>query len=281
MFRRLRSRHSILFAVLLLLCAALPAAAVVLTESSAGAAPTLDHFQCYNSQAIPMPSGAPSFPSTAPAVQLNRSPAATFLPPSFLAATGPVFMHCNPVKKQIGSLPPTTVTNPNAHLVCWRLLPNKIPLPTTPVSFTNQFGTGALLLKAAVSLCLPSWKSLTTANLPAATAPSGLDHFTCFAVTNPVGTPSFKPPASVTLTDQFFAHPTSVGAPNLMCSPTSKVIVPPTGTPIVNPNHFLVCFVIPPSTAYSPKVVFAKNQFGIGSEVVIANHELCVPSTLS
>ena len=94
------------------------------------------------------------------------------------------------------------------------------------------------------------------------------------------GTPAFTPPAGVTLTDQFFAHTTAVNAPNLLCSPTSKVIVPPTGTPIVNPNHFLVCFAIPPSTAFAPRTVFAKNQFGTGELHVVRNTELCVPSIL-
>ncbi len=137
-----------------------------------------------------------------------------------------------------------------------------------------------MLFKRAVSLCVPSWKSLTPAGLPPSTAPSGLDHFVCYSVVNPVGTPAFAPPASATLTDQFFSHATSIGAPNLLCSPTSKVIVPPTGTSIVNPNHYLVCFVIPPSTAFASRVVYAKNQFGTGAVAVIANHELCVPSIL-
>lgn len=106
------------------------------------------------------------------------------------------------------------------------------------------------------------------------------DHFTCFSVVHLPGTPAFAPPASVTLTDQFFGHSTAVGAPNLLCSPTSKVIVPPTGTPIVNPSHSLVCFVIPASPAFTSRIVYAKNQFGIGAEAVIANRELCVPSIL-
>ena len=280
MSQRLRSRPSILVVALLLLTAALPATAVLVSSTPAAAAPTLDHFQCYSAQSVAMPSGAPSFPATAPAALLNKSPSATFLPtPGIIAGITHLVLHCNPVKKVVGSVT-TPISNPSAHLVCWALAPNATPLPTSPVQFHNQFGTGALQFKAAVSLCLPSWKSLTTANLPPPTAPTGLDHFTCFAVVNPVGTPAFTPPASVTLTDQFFAHATNVGAPNLLCSPTSKVIVPPTGTSIVNPNHYLVCFIIPASTAYTSRVVYAKNQFGIGAEAVIANRELCVPSIL-
>jgi hypothetical protein len=280
MSRRLRSRPSLLLGALLLVAATLSAAAVVDLSSAAAAPPTLDHFQCYVAQSVPMPSGAPSFPTTAPAALLNKSPSATFLPTSgIVAGITNLTMHCNPVKKQVGAVT-TPITNPNAHLECWALAPNPTPLPTSPVQFHNQFGTGALQFKAAVSLCLPSWKSLTPANLPPPTAPPGLDHFTCFSVVHPVGTPAFTPPSSVTLTDQFFAHSTGVGAPNLLCSPTSKVIVPPTGTPIVNPNHYLVCFAIPVSAAFASRVVYAKNQFGIGAVAVIANRELCVPSIL-
>jgi hypothetical protein len=280
MSHRLRSRPSILLTALLLLTAALPAAAVLVSSSPATAAPTLDHFQCYAAQSVPMPSGAPSFPATPPAVLMNKSPSATFLPtPGIVAGITHLTMHCNPVKKVVGSIT-TPISNPSAHLVCWALAPNATPLPTSPVQFHNQFGTGALQFKATVSLCLPSWKSLTPANLPPSTAPSGLDHFTCFSVVHLAGTPAFAPPASVTLTDQFFAHSTAVGAPNLLCSPTSKVIVPPTGTPIVNPDHYLVCFVIPVSPAFTSRVVYAKNQFGTGAVAVIANRELCVPSIL-
>jgi len=280
MSRRLRSRPNILLVALLFVAAALPATAVLVSGSPAAAAPTLDHFQCYAAQSVPMPSGAPSFPATPPAALLNKSPSATFLPTSgIIAGITHLAMHCNPVKKVVGSVT-TPISNPSAHLVCWALAPNATPLPTSPVQFHNQFGTGALKFNAAVSLCLPSWKSLTPANLPPATAPSGLDHFTCFSVVNPAGTPAFTPPASATLTDQFFSHSTTIGAPNLLCSPTSKVIVPPTGTSIVNPDHYLVCFVIPVSPAFTSRVVYAKNQFGIGAEAVIANRELCVPSII-
>ena len=280
MSRRFRSRPFLVLGALLLLSAALPSAAVLIDSAPAGASPILDHFQCYVAQSVPMPTGAPSFPTTPPAALLNKSPSATFLPSSgIIAGITNLTMHCNPVQKKVGSTT-TPITNPNAHLLCWALAPNATPLPTSPVQFHNQFGTGALQFKAAVSLCLPSWKSLTPANLPPPTAPPGLDHFTCFSVVHLPGTPAFAPPASVTLTDQFFGHSTAVGAPNLLCSPTSKVIVPPTGTPIVNPNHYLVCFVIPASPAFTSRIVYAKNQFGIGAEAVIANRELCVPSIL-
>ena len=281
MSRLLRSRYTLLLGALLLLTAALPAAAVLVDATPAAAAPTLDHFQCYFAQSVPMPSGAPSFPMTPPAVLMNKSPSATFLPtPGIIAGVTNLFLHCNPVQKTVGSIT-TPIANPATHLECRSINAGGSGLvPTSPVQFHNQFGTGALQFGKPIGLCLPSWKSLPTANLPPTTAPTNIDHFTCFSVTSPAGVPHFTPPASATLTDQFFTHTTTIGTPNLLCSPTSKVIVPPTGTPIVNPNHYLVCFVIPASTAFSPLVVFAKNQFGTGAVTVIANRELCVPSLL-
>ena len=55
MFRRLRSRPPILLAAMLLIGAALSAVVVVGGSSPAAAAPTLDHFQCYAAQSVPMP----------------------------------------------------------------------------------------------------------------------------------------------------------------------------------------------------------------------------------
>jgi hypothetical protein len=228
-----------------------------------------------------MPSGAPSFPLTPPAVLLNRPAVQSWLPaPGFIAGLGSLSMHCNPTDKKIGTTT-TARSNPNAHLDCWKLAPGPFTLPSGLVSFTNQFGTGALKFTAAVSLCVPSYKSLTVANLPSPgnATPPGLDHLTCYSVTNPVGTPQFTLPSSATLTDQFFAHATTVGSPNLLCSPVSKIVTPPTGTATGDPQHYLVCFVIPASAAFSPRVVFGENQFGKGAVVVLATRELCVPST--
>ena len=283
MSRRLRSRSMLLFGALLIVASALTTATLT-SASRAGANPALSHFQCYLAQSVPLPTGAPSFPATPPAVVLNRPAVqSTWLPSPGLVAGLPnppgLFMHCNPTDKKVGTIT-TPMSNPNAHLDCWALAPNPTPLPTGAVTFTNQFGQGALVFKKALGLCLPSWKSLTFANLPSTTAPPGLDHFTCYAVVpGPVGTPSFTPPASAILHDQFFTHSTSIGTPNLLCSPVSKVIIPPTGTTVGDPTHYLVCFVIPPSTSYASQVVYAKNQFGTGTLAVINTRELCVPSS--
>jgi hypothetical protein len=265
-----------LLGALVLIAAALPAIISAASGPAGAAGPTLDHFECYaatatSSAVVPTP-----FPLTPPAVLLKNS----FAPAGFLAGTGAVQLHCNPVKKQLPSGAVTNITNPTAHLVCWGLHPNPVALPSL-VTLNNQFGKGALKPTAVRSLCVPSWKNPQAPSFPAATAPAGLDHFTCYSVVHPVGTPAFSPPASVTLTDQFFTHATSVGVPNLMCAPTSKTVKPAVGgTKVVNPTHYLVCFVIPGSTAFASRGVFAKNQFGIGAVRVVRNTELCVPSTL-
>jgi hypothetical protein len=217
-------------------------------------------------------------------VLLNPAVPASYLPPSFVAAIGTLNTHCNPVQKVAGGVT-TPITNGAAHLVCWGLKPTSLTLPTGAVIFHNQFGNGALKFlppaTAPPKLCLPSWKATTAGGLPAATAPPGLDHFVCFPVVNPAGTPAFKPPATVGLTDQWFAHASTVAAPVQLCESYSKVLVPPVGTPIVNSPNFLVCFSISQTTAFTGKQPFVKNQFGVGQLNVPANgnpNKLCVPS---
>ncbi len=276
MSRLRRSRSRLILGSIILFTAAVPAAVSVASGPAAAAPPTLDHFQCYvataaQTAAIPTP-----FPTTPSAVMLKN----VFAPSGFLAAIGTLEMHCNPTKKTLPSGAVTPITNPAAHLECWGLKPNaSAPIPPL-TTFQNQFGRGALQATAIRSLCLPSWKDENSpANFPPETAPPGLDHFVCYTVVHPAGTPAFTRPATVTLADQFFTHETKVGVPNLMCAPTKKIVDPAAGTPtLVNPTKYLVCFATPASTAFAARTVFAKNQFGIGGVRVLRNTELCVPS---
>jgi hypothetical protein len=251
--------------------------ATIASTSATAATPTLDHFQCYVSQptktaAVPTP-----FPAKPPAALLKNQ----FAPGGLLAAIGALGTHCNPVEKTLPTGAVTPITNPRAHLDCWSINANPAPALPPATIFVNQFGKGLLKSSAVLGLCLPSWKNVSAPSFPTATQPPGLDHFTCYAVTNPAGTPQFTPPPVVTLKDQFFSYQTKLGPVNMMCAPTSKILNPAGGgTPIVNPNHFLVCWVTPPSTAFASRTVYAKNQFGVGAVQVLRNTELCVPSTL-
>ncbi|HEY1740938.1 MAG TPA: hypothetical protein VGI86_19640, partial [Acidimicrobiia bacterium] len=247
----------ILFAgALVALGAAVPA--VVAGTSATAATPTLDHFQCYVAQATQTAAAPTPFPGTPPAALLKNK----FAPSGLVAAIGNVSMHCNPVQKTLPTGAVTPITNPRAHLVCWSIKGNpQTPLPPL-TTFVNQFGKGALKATAAVGLCLPSWKNVSAPKFPTSTAPPGLDHFTCYAATNPAGTPQFTPPPVVTLKDQFFGYQTKLGPVNLMCAPTSKILNPAAGgTPVVNPQHYLVCFVTPATSAFAARTVYAKNQF--------------------
>ena len=278
MSRLLRSRSSLILGAIVLFAAAVPAVVSAASGPAGAAPPTLDHFQCYVATAVPTAAVPAPFPLTPPAVLLKNA----FAPLGFLAAIAPLQMHCNPTQKTLVTGAVTPITNPLAHLVCWGLKPNPgAPLPPLTL-FHNQFGNGALQATAIQSLCLPSWKDeQSPANFPPPTAPPGLDHFVCYNVVHPVGTPAFTRPALVTLADQFWTHATKVGAPNLMCAPTKKILDPAVGDPIlVNPTQFLVCFATPASTAFVPRTVFAKNQFGIGAVKVLRNTELCVPSII-
>ena len=270
-----RPRLTLCAGVLLALGGAVPA--VLAGTPATAATPTLDHFQCYVAQPTQTAVVPTPFPGRPPAALLKNA----FAPSGVVAAIGSVSMHCNPVQKTLPSGAITPITNPNAHLVCWSIKANpQTPLPPLTV-FVNQFGKGAVKATAAVGLCLPSWKNVSTPKFPAATAPPGLDHFTCYAASNPAGTPQFTPPPVVSLKDQFFGYQTKLGSVNLMCAPTSKILNPASGgTPVVNPKHFLVCWVTPATTAFTARTVYAKNQFGMGAERVLRNTELCVPSTL-
>ncbi len=271
----LKPRLVLSFAALLVIGGAVPA--VIAGQSATAATPTLDHFQCYVAQATKTAVAPTPFPATPPAALLKNQ----FAPSGLVAALGSVTMHCNPVQKTLPSGAVTPVTNPRAHLECWSIHANPQPALPPLTIFVNQFGKGALQATAVVGLCLPSWKNVSSPKFPSATAPPGLDHFTCYAVTNPAGTPQFNPPPVVTLKDQFFQYQTKLGPPNLMCAPTSKILNPASGgTPVVNPQHFLVCWVTPATTAFTARTVYVKNQFGIGAVQVIRNTELCVPSTL-
>jgi hypothetical protein len=277
MSRLLRSRSSLILSAMILFAAAVPAV-VSAASGPAGAAPvTVDHFQCYTANAVST-AAAPAFPLTPPAVFLKNS----FAPAGFLAATTPLQMHCNPTQKTLVTGAVTPITNRDAHLECWGLKPNaSAPLPPLTL-FHNQFGNGALLATAIRSLCLPSWKDENSpANFPPPTAPPGLDHYVCYTVVHPAGTPAFTRPATVNLVDQFWTHDTKVGAPNLMCAPSKKILDPAAAPPnLQNPKQYLVCFATPASTAFVPRSVFAKNQFGVGEVKVLRNTELCVPSIL-
>jgi hypothetical protein len=254
----------------------------------------LDHYLCYSAPVVPATSGATQFP---------QKPTAAWLQNQFgsvLGHIGALQRHCNPVQKTTAD-GVTAINKPNDHLACWAFDPN----PNTPppiVNIANQFSptnaAGPVPVPLSVgglrSLCLPSFKSLTAANLQTG-APDDLDHYSCYQVKYPAGsTVKFVPPPNVQLDDQFSrllvpaqSLKATVLTPQSLCLPTIKIInpnpfqPPPTFNNLLDKVDHLLCFgirITTPSPFTTPATVFDSNQFGIGQLSIKAAQQLCVPS---
>jgi hypothetical protein len=115
------------------------------------APPPVDHQLCYSASGtqFKIPRGVKL---------VNQFSTAGFVP----AIGSALVLHCNPVQKTLPDGQVFKITNPNAHLACFRIAPpTKQPTPTVVV--TNQFGSATLVPSQPNLLCLPSWKSLTGA----------------------------------------------------------------------------------------------------------------------
>ncbi len=248
------------------------AAGVLSAASLTGAAtpPPVDHFLCYSAKSVPTAAG-PSFKVPTGVRLVNQ-----FAPNGIVPRIATVDLHCNPAQKTV-STHVSKITNPNAHLLCW-----KIVAPTQPartVQVTNQFGTARLKTGAATQVCLPTWKSLTGPPNRPTPAPPRLSHFTCYTVSYIPGAGTFKVPASVQVKDQFAGAQVNVkvGNPVLLCLPTTKIL--PTGKAFnaVNTIAHLLCFTVSPTPIKNP--VFDQNQFGTGKVQIQHTTFLCLPST--
>jgi hypothetical protein len=280
-----------------------PAAVGVPAVTVPGLGP-LSHYLCYNAVSVnAATTGLTSFPQKPKAAWLQNQFA------SLLGTVGALQKHCNPADKILPDGSVTLRNLPNDHLACWAFDGNANTPPPT-VNVTNQFSpTNAagtpmpvpLQIVGLRSLCLPSWKSLTVANLPPG-APGDLDHYSCYAVKYPAAVAGtvpvrFLPPnppkqGGVTLQDQFtdmLGTPLKVviSAPQTLCLPTIKIInpdpavAPPTVNNLIDPVDHLLCFglrVLSPVPFSTPASVFDRNQFGTGQVGIKTPSQLCVPS---
>jgi len=225
--------------------------------------PGLDHFLCYKASAtgFQIPTG----------VSLQNQ----FAPNGFKPVIGPVKTHCNPVAKFLPTGQVFSISNPDAHLLCFKITATQ---PSHKVLVANQFGQAKLVTSSPTRLCLPTWKSVTGPPNKPTPQPPGLDHFTCYPVTLVAGTGSFNPPAGLALQDQFASRPVpvTVGAPKLLCLPTQKTLSTGQVFPINNPQAHLLCFQVSPTPF--PSQVFDQNQFGTGVVTLIKTKLLCLPS---
>jgi virginiamycin B lyase len=272
-----RTREGVVLASVLLVVASVSVVASVTTGSAGAAATSLDNFECYAASSPATAKVPKPFPNTPKKISLKSSASG-----AFVASIGAVQMHCDPTRKTVvvgGHSVTSAITNAKAHLLCSTVKQNALKLPPV-LTVKNQFGTSVLKPTAARSLCLPSWNTpTTTPSFPAANAPPNLATFACFTVVHPVGTPGFKPPASVHLQDQFDNGKTSVGAANMLCLPSATA---PNGstawTSIVSPTQYSVCFVIPPGPNTGTRTIYDKNRFGVGAVKLVHKSELCLPS---
>jgi hypothetical protein len=195
----------------------------------------------------------------------------------FSPTFGPAQYHCNPAQKTVnGAIFP--ITNPDWHYLCFRIATKQ---PANRGTVTNQFGSALLVIRTPVTFCVPSWKSLTGPPNQNPNQPPGADHYTCYPVSYVKGAGTFKPPASVQVSDEFSATAAvtvKVGAPQVLCVPTEKIL--PTGFayPVNNPSLYYTCFRVSPTPIKNP--VYDQNQFGTGTVTIKATKWLCLPSTL-
>jgi hypothetical protein len=199
-----------------------------------------------------------------------------FSPNGLVPKIGAVDLHCNPVQKTVPT-GVTKITNPNAHLLCWNVTASQ---PAKTVLVTNQFGKAKLKTGSPTQLCLPTWKDLTGPPKKPAAAPPGLSHFTCYTVAYTPGAVRFRPPTSVRLKDQFSTRPVpvKVGAPELLCLPTTKITNGATDPAQNTPAH-LLCYAVSPTPKRDP--VYDQNQFGTGKINIQKTRLLCLPSTIT
>jgi hypothetical protein len=261
-----------------LFAAGAAAAGRTAVAKTAGTPPPVDHQLCYTA------AGTPQFRIPPNLILINQ-----FNPNGFVLKITPLpVLHCNPVTKIVqtptGGTQAFQVTNPDAHLVCFPATASTAATaPQTHIAFVqNQFGGALLQISPPNQFCAPSWKSLTGPPKKKPTTPPGLNHFTCYPVTELPGHGAYNPPP-VLLQDEFTTKPVAAQVapvPVELCLPTTK-IVPTTNAarffPILNPAMHLLCF--PVTKTPSPTAVFDENQFGTRRLLIRATKSLCLPST--
>ena len=248
-------------------------AAGITTAASSGARtqdPPVDHQLCYSAY-------GPYYRAPTRIILKNQFMPNGFQPKIISTALlhSTAVLHCNPVIK-FTQFQTFDVTNPNAHLACYKMKADT--QPTHVVLVGNQFGQAYLNTGQPNLFCVPSWKGLTGPPKQQPKTPPGLNHFTCYPVTPHEGV--YQPPP-IELKDQFSANPVTAQVnpvPVKLCLPTEKFL-PATSTdfPIINPDLHLLCYPVVITTKH-PSFVYDENQFGTRKVAVRAAKLLCLPS---
>jgi hypothetical protein len=175
---------------------------------------------------------------------------------------------CNPVDKNSEG-----ICDPTAHLSCYKIKEPR--MDRVDVIVENQFGTQALTVKRADSLCVPAEKD----QIP---SQSNINHFKCYRVSKTRGAERFTS-LEVELEDQFETKRTLVIKPSYLCNPVDK-----NGEGIVNAAGHLACYRIkdvPGQPKFQTRTVDVSDQFvtSLGLRAVRgdcrASAFVCVPST--
>jgi hypothetical protein len=214
-------------------------------------APEQLHYMCYETQRQPIAPGkvnvTDQFGSSAPVLsQLHKL--------------------CNPANKNDED--PSAVNNPN-HLDGYPASVTTTPAAGHKVSVTNQFGTITLTIQQALTVMVPSAKSLTGPIGPLATPG---DPFICYHVKYT----GFTTISGVKVQDEFTTQILNLNAINELCDPAS---VNNAGQGAAADSTHLVCYNAQNQSFKSP-AVWVNDMFQ-ARKVNVDLHvwELCVPST--
>jgi hypothetical protein len=226
---------------------------VLLAQGAAtGQAPTapagLDHFKCYSGSQVRFKQRTVKFKD-----QFGEGA-------TRVVRQGTL---CNPVSKNGGR-----VLHRSAHLNCYLTKDVDVKFTSVKADITNQFGTTTVEIVRPEGLCVPSLKSKTRVAPPTTPNPEkAIDHFRCYVVT-PVDVSK-----SVKLTDQFGSTATRTLRLVELCTPVSK-----NGGRVRRPKAHLACYSIKDGSAFKPRTVRVRNQFGLVNVRAIEPSTLCLPS---
>ena len=209
--------------------------------------PATDHFKCYRVR-----SGTAFSPVTVTLTDQFGTRTSTLQRPDSI---------CNPVDKNGEG-----IADPATHLACYRLRDAAGHLGAPRVSLTDQFGTEALTLTSARTLCLPS----TLDGVPSVLA---IDRFRCYTAARPTPRFSKRP---VTLADAFDTKNTTLMGPQLVCDAVDE-----NGLGMRDPMARLVCHKIRDvagQTRFAPHDATVANELGSTALTAIKPSALCLPA---
>lgn len=232
----------------------------------------IDHFKCYRVKQTRLSGSLPG--REGELLEQGRKPSRSVrlvdqLESGREKVTKPVLL-CNPVAKELGGAS-TPIADSESHLVCYRIDERTKGFEQEAVGVKNQFGATTVDLRRRDVLCVPSSKDVLrgkTRNVPKARSSKPLSHFKCYTARHRGAAASFN----VSLADQFERRRDKVLGPTRVCNPVKK-----DGSKVTNEFAHLTCHPFD-KRKLSPRVVLARNQFGLNILTVRRRDGLCLPT---